>query len=136
MLDSTRNYLRDQLYLHNENKKTIKAFRESILHPYRETDTNIGGGSPNIPSDPTGSMAIKLSTPKELKRTIEVVEVIDKVLEHCTADHYDVIKSKYIDGFKGKKNDLVSSETHLSESTVKRKDREFLEKLRLDLGYP
>ena len=149
MLESTRQSLRDSLWLYKEDKKMLATYREALLYPYKEFDDNIGGGRTNLMASPTESIALKLVEPKtpvaleEIRRT---VSVIDFLLDACkkedgselsnalNKDHYDVIKSKYIDGYRGKKNSIVSYEICLSESTVKRRDKEFLKIMALALG--
>lgn len=152
MLASTRLMIRSDLCSYKRDLRTIEEYRESILYPYKESDENFGGGRGNAISKTTESTAIKLAvTPSRLEKTIETVEAIDKMLEMCldeknnilTEDHYRIVKSKYIDAeesmynrdFKGRNNELVAHDCNMGVATVKRKDREVLEVMRLLLDY-
>ena len=63
------------------------------------------------------------------------LQVVDEVLEDSTNDVKDVFVSKYKNGHSCKGNDLVAYETFLSESTVKRRDNEFLKEVANKLGW-
>lgn len=142
MLDSTRAYLRDCLYFYKSDKADIKAFREAAYYPTREVDENTGGGRGNSISKPTEAIAMKLASPTQLQEKAESVETIDHLLKLCedetfkelNIEHKDVINSKYISGHKGKSIAVIAKETHLSESSVKRRDKEFLNIMRLYTG--
>ncbi|CAM3292007.1 hypothetical protein [Vagococcus fessus] len=133
MRNETIAYLRADLWDYNKFKKEILAFQEAILNSGSKVDENIGGGRSSFISDPTAVAAIKLASPDDLSVSVFTVNTIDDLLSSCSKEHYDVIMSKYINGYRGKKNAIVSSECKMSESTVKRKDLEFLELLRIRL---
>ncbi len=152
MLASTRLMIRSDLCSYKRDLRTIEEYRESVLYPHKESDDNFGGGRGNAISKTTESVAIKLAvTPSRLEKTIQTVEAIDKMLEMCldeknnilTEDHYMIAKSKYIDAeeslynhdFKGRNNELVAHDCNMGVATVKRKDREILEVMRLLLDY-
>lgn len=142
MLDSTRAYLRDCLYYYKSDKQEIAAFREAAYYPIREVDENIGGGRSSFISKPTEAIAMKLASPSQLEEKAKSVETIDHLFGLCddetfkelNAEHKDVIMAKYINGRKEKKVSVIAHETKLSESTVKRRDKEFLNVMRLYQG--
>ena len=134
MRDCTRIYLRADLCEFKQMKREIEAFRLAIMYPTKEIDENIGGGRSGFTSDPTAATAIKLVSPVELAETIKFVEIVEKMFESMDDDYEMIIRCKYIDNERAKKNFQVAQETYFSEKTVSKKDNEFLELLRLRLA--
>lgn len=63
------------------------------------------------------------------------LKTVNEVLEDASNDVKNVFISKYEQGYPTKGNDLVAHETFLSESTVKRRDNEFLKEIANQLGW-
>lgn len=62
-------------------------------------------------------------------------QIVSEILRDSTSEVEDIFISKYLKGYPGKANAIVSYETHLSESTVKRRDSEFINELSKRLGW-
>ena len=142
MLDSTRAYLRDCLYYYKSDKQDIAAFREAAYYPTREVDENSGGGRGNFISKPTEAIAMKLASPSQLQEKADSVATVDHLFNLCADEdfkelndeHKDVVMSKYINGHKEKRVAIIAKETNLSESSVKRREKVFLNGMRLYTG--
>ncbi|MGK0552256.1 transcriptional regulator [Enterococcus faecalis] len=63
------------------------------------------------------------------------LQVVTETLAVSSPDTQAIFQAKYQEGFPGKGNDIVAYETYLSESTVKRRDNEFLKKVGNRLGW-
>lgn len=63
------------------------------------------------------------------------LQIVNEVLEDSTDDIKNIFNTKYKYGSPRKGNDLVAYETFLSESTVKRRDNEFLVEIANRLGW-
>lgn len=62
-------------------------------------------------------------------------QTVAEVLENSADGVEDIFISKYLQGYPSKDNELVSFETNMSESTVKRRDNEFLNEIAKRLGW-
>ena len=61
--------------------------------------------------------------------------IVEETLSNSPAQVVDIFHSKYLEGYPSKENALVASEVHLSESTIKRYDNEFLQEIAIRLGW-
>ncbi|MFI1241609.1 transcriptional regulator [Enterococcus casseliflavus] len=63
------------------------------------------------------------------------VNTVNTILENSTVDVSDIFYVKYYNGHFKKKLAVVSAETFLSESTIKRRDSEFIAEIAKRLGW-
>lgn len=61
--------------------------------------------------------------------------IVEETLANSPEQVTDIFISKYLNGYPNKENALVASEIHLSESTIKRYDKEFLQEIAIRLGW-
>ena len=84
--------------------------RAAVMHPWRETDTNIGGGSSGRLSHPTETVAIKLAEDDEgYIRLRKVIRAINLLIENTNDSEKGKIMQAYY--FEGKQPEDVSSST-------------------------
>ncbi|MGM0173700.1 transcriptional regulator [Enterococcus sp. DIV0800] len=62
-------------------------------------------------------------------------QTVEELLSDSTPEIVDIIQSKYLNGYYTKENAIVAYESCLSESTVKRRDNEFINELSKRLGW-
>lgn len=63
------------------------------------------------------------------------LQIISDILDDSTSEVQAIFNSKYLHGHPSKENAIVAMETFLSESTVKRRDNEFLKEIAERLGW-
>lgn len=76
-----REHIKDYLYNYDWLEEEIGEIRESIITPYIETDTNVGGGQSNIPASPDEMKAIKLADNIRLTQLERMKWAIDDVYD-------------------------------------------------------
>ena len=82
-------------YNYHNTLREIARLREEIMNPFQEEELNTGGGQSNIPGDPTGKMATRLTTNKQLDYLNEIVTAIDNVYNAVPDDYKKLIKLRY-----------------------------------------
>lgn len=85
-------------YNYHHTLKEIARLREEIMNPFDEDpDTNVGGGSNSVrmPGDPTGRMATRLNTSKQLNYLNEIVEAIEQVYNALPDNYKNLVRIKY-----------------------------------------
>ena len=80
---------------YHKTLKEINLLEESILHPYKEVDENIGGGQSNIPGDPVGSTTIRLTRHKQLNYLREIASAIETVYNELPKDYKRLVQVRY-----------------------------------------
>lgn len=89
-----REHVREILRNYNKTKDDIEKIRESILYPYRETDSNVGGGRSNIMTD-NSSTIIKLVSHDQLRFKSKAINIIDGVLSEASEQANLIIENRY-----------------------------------------
>lgn len=128
--EEARNYARKVLRCHNYESKQIKAIEESLRHPYRETDENIGGSHVSSNMAPQVAETERVWTNEEFLSTVRHVEIVKNLIEDLSDDAVVLIQARYLsdDGSKSRKpKELpnwvkVSKQLHLSEDACRKKD--------------
>ena len=108
-------------YNYHNTLKEIARLREEIMNPFNEEpDQNIGEGASSIrtPGDPTGRMAIRLTTSKQLNYLTEITQAIEKVYNALPEDYKKLVRVKYWS--KGQKLtwDIIADELNVNRSTA------------------
>lgn len=80
-----------ELYLYSETKKEIERMREDIIHAGKVQQE---GGRSGV-SNPTASIAGRLTSDKRLQRLEEVVEAIETVMGMLDPHRTKLVKLKY-----------------------------------------
>lgn len=89
-----REHVREILRNYNKTKDDIEKIRESILYPYRETDSNVGGGRSNVMTD-NSSTIIKLVSHEQLRFKSKSINIIDSVLSEASEQAELIITNRY-----------------------------------------
>jgi len=85
-------------YNYHNTLKEIARLREEIMNPFdEEPDTNVGGGvnSVRVPGDPTGRVAARLMTSKQLNYLTEITETIEQVYNALPDNYKELVRLKY-----------------------------------------
>lgn len=109
--------------------KEIAKLREEIIRPFNpDPDENTGGGSNSVrvPGDPTGRVAIRLTTSKQLTYLTEIADAIEKVYNVLPNDYKELVRVRYWNNRKINW-DCVASELHVSRSTAIRWRNEIIQ---------
>lgn len=85
-------------YNYHHTVREIGKLREAIMNPFDdEPDTNTGGGSNSVrnPGDPTGNLATRLTTNKQISYLHTVVDAIDQVYNVLPDNYKQLVRLKY-----------------------------------------
>lgn len=86
-------------YNYHHTLKEIARLREEIMYPFDEeiNDPTVVAGSNSVrnPGDPTGRMATRLYTSKQLSYLNEVVEAIEQVYNALPDNYKELVRIKY-----------------------------------------
>lgn len=107
-------------YQYHNTLREIALLREEIMNPYMEEEPNHEGGRSNIPGDPTGKMATRLTTHKQLKYLNEVVEAIDRVYEALPDNYKKLVRLRYWNKNNELDWDGVALKCHVSKRQAMR----------------
>ena len=121
---ATFRYIESELYDYKDTLKEIKVLREQIIHESGE-DENCGGGSSNLPGQPTERTATKLLTHKTLQNLVNTANAITEAYEVVSDEHRSIIDLKY---FKNQHLywDDVAYQLSMHRNTVFKYRREFI----------
>lgn len=107
-------------YNYHNTLKEIARLREEIMNPFQEEELNTGGGQSNIPGDPTGKMATRLTTNKQLDYLNEIVIAIDNVYNAVPDDYKKLIKLRYWNSSKRLDWDGIALNCNISKRQAMR----------------
>lgn len=86
-------------YNYHNTLKEIAALREEIMNPYDEevNDPAVVAGANSVRNitDPTGRMATRLMTSKQLDYLTEITDAINKVYNALPDDYKKLVRLKY-----------------------------------------
>ncbi|MGX2944206.1 hypothetical protein [Enterococcus alishanensis] len=128
--EEARNYARKVLRHHNYEAKQIKVIEESLRHPWRESDENIGGSHVSSNQGPQAIEMERVWTNDEFVTAARHVELVRNMLSDLPSDYVEVIKYRYLSD-KGESlrraKELpswvkVSQQMNLSEEACRKKD--------------
>lgn len=106
-------------YNYHNTLQEIAKLREEIMNPFKETDTNVGGGNGNSISSPTEQIATRLTTHKQLNYLCEVAETIDNIYKGLPEDYKKLVRLRYWSNrnltWKG-----IGDELHISDRQARR----------------
>lgn len=123
MTNETRAHIRSILWQYKKIEKTFKEFSDIIA-----TDRNPYMEYPLGEENPSWTM-------NQILFYKSFLRVVNGVLEDSTLDVRDIFYVKYYNGHSKKCIAIVAAETFLSESTIKRRDAEFINEIAKRLGW-
>lgn len=129
-----RNYTEQEIRGYHQTLKEIEIRREEILHPYRETDTNVGGGKSNLPGDPTGRIGTALTADLKLHNLERIIESIDYIWQDLPDEKKQFIKLYYWTRPQRYTLEGVAIKLSISDRTAKRWRTEILERVADKIG--
>ncbi|AUS03462.1 DUF722 domain-containing protein [Paenibacillus larvae] len=91
----TFQHIESELYSYHETRKEIIRLKNEILYGSTPADENVGGGRSNLPSDPTGEIAVLLTSHKKLEQLERIVNAIESVVEGLPEKKKEMIKLRY-----------------------------------------
>lgn len=109
-------------YNYHHTLKEIARLKEEIINPFdEEPDENdiSGANSVRVPSDPTGNIAIRLTTSKQLNYLTEIVEAIERVYNALPDDYKRLVRVRYWSN-RNLNWDGIAAELHVHRSTAMR----------------
>ena len=93
---NTFRYVEGILHSYERYPRLISNRKEEIMHPYRETDSNIGGGSSGLISNETERMATKLVTDKRLMELERQFQAVNAALNRANEATRRIVELYYI----------------------------------------
>lgn len=110
-------------YNYYHTLKEITRLREEIANPFEEepNDPTVveGANSVRIPGDPTGKMATRLTTHKQLNYLTEVVDAIERVYNALPDNYKELVRLRYWSN-RQQTWDGVSKDLYVNRSTAMR----------------
>jgi len=91
----TFQHVESELYAYHDTKREIERIKIDILHGVGSSDENIGGGKSNLPGDPTGKKATRLTSDKRLMHLEAITEAVDSVVSRLADEKRELIRLKY-----------------------------------------
>ena len=113
--------------------KYLHEREDEILHPWRDTDSNIGGGRAT-PSNGQERLLVKLSDDRRLNAIRTQYDAVGKCLASADPDTARIIHELYLKPRITLTVDGVAEKLSESVATVKRKRVAFIESLADELG--
>lgn len=120
MNNATRTHIRNLLWEYKTIQKQLRSLSTAVSNEIKF---------------PHFSGAEKSWTANQIAFCNFFIKSVDEILAHASPDMKNIFESKYLNGFSAKENALVACETFLSESTIKRRDNEFLKQIADILGW-
>ncbi|HEY9570034.1 MAG TPA: transcriptional regulator [Metalysinibacillus sp.] len=115
-LQKLESYWRDL----NQLKKELKFREWELLEPYREQDTNIGGGKANTISDTTANKAILLAEDKKYNATKEIISTVEGIYAILDDDRKTIVQMRYWDKNNCYEWEDIADQLHMSRYRVLR----------------
>lgn len=130
-LQKIESYWRDIDHLRQRLK-----FREwELLEPYREEDTNKGGGKNNIPSDTTARKAMILVADVEYQNLKRIVTSVEGIYTQLDNDQKKIVQMRYWDKSDCFEWQEIADELFLSVSKTLRKRNTIIDETARRIGY-
>lgn len=134
MRRSTMKYLEDELFSYPGMDKHIRSIREEIINPWKEQDTNIGGGRANNNVSTVEVKATRLVNDKRLKRMQEVKQAIETIYVEADHNQRKMLDVYYFTRPRTLTIDGVAQKMNVSRRTVFNIRKKLLKQLADELG--
>lgn len=125
-------------YNYHYTLQEIARLREEIMNPFNdEPDENIGGGTNSVrtPGDPTGRMATRLTTSKQLNYLTEIVDAIEHVYNALPDNYKKLVRLRYWSKHSQLTWDGVALELNISKRQAQRWRNEIIQATVEVLGW-
>ncbi|WP_125767305.1 transcriptional regulator [Lapidilactobacillus wuchangensis] len=123
--------LRDYPYIDSY----VKDREDELMHPWKESDRNVGGGRSNIPGKPVEAMAITIADDRRLSNLERNKKIVTRCLESSDSSTQTIIHELYIKQHPTLTIQGVANKVSLSLSAVKKRREHFFEDVRQQLGW-
>ncbi|MEV2910767.1 transcriptional regulator [Paenibacillus larvae] len=114
----TFQHVESELYAYHETRKEIIRLKNEILYGSTPADDNVGGGKSNLPGDPTGEVAVLLSSHKKLEQLERIVNAIESVHNSLPEEKQKLIRLKYWTRPQRLTWEGIAAELHVSRRTA------------------
>lgn len=131
----TFRYLESELFSYMDTLKEINSLRDGIIYNKGGEDENTGGGRSSVPSDPTGQIATRLATHKQLNYLEGVTASISKVYEELPDLHKNFIRLKYWTKPQNLTMVGIAEQLHINKDKAYDVRKEVIQLLALEMGY-
>lgn len=119
----------------NDYRKQLKFREWELLEPYREQDTNIGGGKANTISDTTANKAMILLQDERYQNVSKIVRVIEQTYASVDKDLQAIVDMRYWDKEGTYEWEDIADKLYISRSKVLRKRNLLIDKTAERLGW-
>lgn len=119
----------------NDYRKQLKFREWELLEPYREQDTNIGGGKANTISDTTANKAMILLQDERYQNDSKIVRAIEQTYASVDKDLQTIVDMRYWDKEGTYEWEDIADELYISRSKVLRKRNLLIDKTAERLGW-
>ena len=116
-------------------KKDMRYREWELLHPYQETDANVGGGRSNHTSDTTGNRATLLAEDKEYQNLKNIVTTIENLYPELDDDQKIIVQMRYWDKKECYEWQHIADELYMSVQRVLRKRNNLIDETAKRLGW-
>lgn len=127
--------LEDYWINHKDYKKQLYYRELEVLHPYREADSNIGGGKSNRTSDTTMVKAAALVEDARYQHLKKVVRVVEDIYEELDDDQRTIVDMRYFDKDECYEWEDIADKLFMSRQRVFRKRNRIIDKTAERLGW-
>src|SRR5690554_2056476 len=90
---TTFKHIESEWYNYHNTLKEIARLREEITNPFQEEE--LVGGQGNMPGDPTGRIATRLATSKQIQYLEQVVHAIESVYNALPDNYKKLVRLRY-----------------------------------------
>lgn len=115
--------------------KRLRYREMELLHEYKESDTNIGGGRSNRIADDTAHKAILLAEDKEYQALQRLTQGLKEVYQRLDDDMKAIIQMRYKDKDNYYEWGEIADALYISRNKVLRKRRAMLAATAEAVGY-
>lgn len=130
----TFRYAESLLYSFPYMQKEAARLREEILHPFKPTDDNVGGGKGNLPGDPTGRMGVALATHAKLLHLERCMDAIRMIYDQLPEPKKEFVRVTYWTSPQRYTKVGICEELGISDRTYSRWRRQIVKELIEVLG--
>ena len=116
-------------------KKDMRYREWELLHPYQETDANVGGSRSNHTSDTTGNRATLLAEDKEYQNLKNIVTTIENLYPELDDDQKIIVQMRYWDKKECYEWQHIADELYMSVQRVLRKRNNLIDETAKRLGW-
>lgn len=117
-------------YNYHNTLKEIARLREEIMNPFDEevNDPAVVAGANSVRNitDPTGRMATRLTTSKQLSYLTEIAEAIEKVYNALPDNYKELVRIRYWSKNKDLTWDGIAEKLYVNRSTALRWRKEII----------